>query len=120
MEMLTKGFFYFILICAPITMCYFAAVMMFPDFDKDRDLGTYFHQNFKIIGIITASFILVNLAISLALGSASLFSATSLIRLVNGLLILIVATLNLQKWILPLGLFIALALIIGSIKIALN
>ena len=118
MELLSKGFLYFILICIPITLAYFAAVLMFPDLDKTTNLDSYFHENFKAIGLTTSIFILLNLVIAIGVGSVEVLSATTLIRSLIGLLILSISILNLRSLILPVGILIAIGLIIGSIKMA--
>ncbi len=120
MEFLVRGFHYFVLVCMPIVLAYFAAVLMFPDFDKEHDLNSYFLKNFKMISITTSLFILVNLVIALMLGTASLTSVSTIVRIINPTLLLVVGLFDLRKWIIPVGAIMAIALLAGSLMIAMG
>lgn len=120
MEFLVRGFHYFVVVCIPIVLAYFAAVLMFPDFDKEHDLKSYFLKNFKLISLTTGSFILVNLIIALILGSASFSSTSTFVRIINSALLLVVGLFDLRKWIIPVGIIMAIALLAGSVKIAME
>ncbi len=93
---------------------------MFPDFDKERDLQNYFLNNFKATGITMASFILVNLIIALALGSSTFWSGTTAVRIFNSVILFIISFLNLKKWIIPMGLIIAIILVAGIINFVIE
>jgi hypothetical protein len=101
-------------------LAYFASVLMFPDFDKEHDLKNYFLKNFRVIGVTMASFILVNLFIALALGSTSFWSATTVVRIFNPVVLLIVSLLDLKKWIIPVGVLITITLAAGIINFAME
>ena len=117
MPFLGSGFLYFILIIVPIALSYFAAVLMFPDPDKESDLQNYFDRNFKIIGINLSFFILVNMFVGLWMKEETLVIGT-IFKSVNATLIFVVAFFGLKKLRLLIAAIIGINLLIVSIRFA--
>jgi hypothetical protein len=116
MEFLDSGFIYFLLIIAPIALCYFASVLFFPDLDKVSDLQVYFDSNFRHIGISLSGFILANMMIGFWLKEEALSLAT-LIKSINIILISSAAILGSKKLRRVVAYIVAIVIFAGSIKL---
>lgn len=115
-EYLSKGFVFFTISIIPIMVNFLAAVFMFPDFDKVKDLKEYFDKNFNIIIILFAVYISMNVVFELFAGVYII--ETIVQRVVNASLMFIVALFNLKKLRRILMAFLIFGILVGSIKLA--
>ena len=115
---LGNGFLYFLISFLPIIIIYFWSLYLFPDFDEEKDLQQYVDKNYNIIFFLWASFLSVNVIISLALNEIDITELTVLIRTLGLSSMIIVASFRLKKLRRPVIILNLLILLVGTIHIA--
>lgn len=119
MPYLKGGFVYFLVIILPLVIAYLAAVVLFPDLEKEKNLKDYFTSQRKTIFFAIATFTFVNWVIAMALGEILGLSVNSFVRVFISILFALVAFLDKPQLVRPAAVIVALGLLAGTIKMAL-